>query len=124
MDYKNIFNSSIGLDITNYEMNTWEILTIGKLKIGINSAGDNETEILKVDKLVNQFPDVDIILCTCRTKGITYQHLYKNYNRNKDWLDTYLYVEQYVKSNTVSQNIRDTRIIDELQTWLIGLEKI
>lgn len=115
--------NTIGLDSTNYEINTWGVLTIGNLKIGINSAGDNETEILKVDQLVNQFPDVDIIICACRTKGITYQHLYKNYIRRNGWLDTYIHVEEYQSSNLASQTARDTRILNELRTWLIGLPK-
>lgn len=115
--------NTIGLDITNYEINTWGVLTIGNLVIGFNSAGDNLNEIKKVDKIVRDFPNVDIIICACRTKGITYQHLYKNYIRRNGWLDTYINVDELLPTDIVNQQIRDNRIVRELETWLIGLEK-
>lgn len=116
--------NTIGLDTTNFQKNTWGVLTIGLLKIGFNSSGDNEHEILKVDTIINNYPDVDIIICACRTKGITYQHLYKNYTRQNGWLDIYINVEEFSKSDVVNQGARDTRILTELRTWLIGLQKI
>lgn len=114
--------NTIGLNIDNLEINTWGILKVGNLIIGINAAGDNEHEILKVDDLVKQF-DIDIIICACRTKGITYQHLYKNYIRRNGWLDTYIDVNHLDKNDISGIQNRDTRILEELRTWLVGLEK-
>jgi hypothetical protein len=117
--------NTIGLDVTDLEINTWGILTIGKLKIGFNSAGDNDNEIKKIDKLVSQFDnDIDIIICACRTKGPTYQHLYKNYIRTKGWLDTYINIEEYNPSDLINQSARDARVFNELKVWLTGLEKL
>ena len=45
--------NTIGLDVLNYRKDTFGILTIGKLKIGINSACDNEFEVKKIDSLFN-----------------------------------------------------------------------
>lgn len=117
--------NTIGLDVTDLEINTWGILTIGKLKIGFNSAGDNDDEIKKIDKLLNKFENnIDIIICACRTKGVSYQHLYKNYIRPKGWLDTYINVEEYKPTDLINQSARDIRVFNELKVWLIGLEKL
>ncbi len=112
--------NTIGLDSLNFKKDSNGILTINKLNIGINSAGDNIGEIKKIDVFA---PNVDIIVCACRTKGATYQHLYKNYTRPNGWLAVYINVDEFPKLDLVNQKIRDNRIIDELQTWLIGLEK-
>lgn len=117
--------NTIGLDVTDLEKNTWGVLIIGKLKIGINSAGDDENEIKKIDKLLKKFDnDIDIIICACRTKGISYQHLYKNYIRPKGWLDTYINVEEHNPTDLASQSARDIIIHNELKAWLTGLEKL
>lgn len=117
--------NTIGLDVTDLEINTWGILTVGKLKIGFNSAGDNDNEIKKIDELLNKFDnDIDIIVCACRTKGVSYQHLYKNYIRPKGWLDTYINVEEYKPTDLINQSARDSRVFNELKVWLTGLEKI
>lgn len=111
------------IDITDIKIDISGVLTIGNLTIAFNSGGDDEGQILKVDKLVLEF-NVDIVICACRTKGITYQHLYKNYIRPKGWLDTYINVEELNKNDKIGQSNRDSRIIAELKTWLIGLEKM
>lgn len=117
--------NTIGLDMTNSKKDVYGVLTINKLKIGFNSAGDNLDEVIKIDDLVKQFDnDIDIIICACRTKGGSYQHLYKNDIRPKGWLDMYLNVEEYSKTDVVNQSARDVRIITELKAWLIGLEKL
>lgn len=112
--------NTIGLDVLDFEKNTFGLLTINNLIIGVNSAGDDQMCIEQIDKLS---PLCDILICCCRTKGITYQHIYKNYNRNTGWLDTIIPVDEISPANPVNQAIRDARIVDELQTWLIGLEK-
>jgi hypothetical protein len=112
--------NTIGLDITNFEKDTIGILKINNLLVGINTAGDDDECIKQIDAIA---PNCDILICSCRTQGVTYQHIYKNYNRSSGWLETIIYVNKINPSNLASQAIRDLGIIDELQTWLIGLEK-
>jgi len=112
--------NTIKLDPADFKLDTHGILTIKKLTIGINSAGDDFESVRKIDDIaINS----DIILCACRTKGITYQHIYKNYNFATGWLDKIIYVEEYLPTQTIDIYNRDLRIIEELKTWLIGLEK-
>jgi hypothetical protein len=115
--------NTIGLDMTIPKKDVHGVLTINKLKIGFNSAGDNLKEVKAIDKLLLD-NDIDIIICACRTKGASYQHLYKNYIRPTGWLDMYLNVEEYSKTDIVNQSARDLRVISELKAWLIGLEKL
>jgi energy-coupling factor transporter ATP-binding protein EcfA2 len=119
--------NTISLDVTNFQKDTFGILTIGKLKIGINSAGDNEGEVKKLDLLTdkneNQI-DVDIIICACRTKGKGRQYIINNYNYSNNWLQKFINIEKFPKADVAKQNARDLRKIEELKTWLIGLEKI
>jgi hypothetical protein len=115
--------NTIGLDITNYRKDTFGILTIGKLKIGINSAGDNEKEVKKIDSLINPDYEIDIIICACRTKGKGKKHILNNYNYGKGWLQKFINIEKFPKVDIANQTARDIRKINELKTWLIGLPK-
>lgn len=115
--------NSIDLIVDNLKRDTWGVLEIGNLTIGINTAGDNKAEILKIDNLLKSF-EVDILICACRTKGITYQHLYKNYIKSKGWLDVYINVHKLNKLDLTGQEQRDAQIIDEMKSWLIGLTKV
>tara|TARA_R110000868_G_scaffold396876_1_gene669269 strand:+ start:9604 stop:10062 length:459 start_codon:yes stop_codon:yes gene_type:complete len=119
--------NTIGLDVTNFQKDTFGILTIGKLKIGINSAGDNEGEVKKLDLLTEKHEnelDVDIIICACRTKGKGRKYIVDNYNYSNGWLQKIINIDKFTSSDILSQNARDLRKIEELKTWLIGLEKI
>lgn len=112
--------NTIGLDTTNLEKDTYGILTIGKLKIGINSAGDNKPEVSKIDNFAQE---VDIIICSCRTKNGSFQHIRSNYNYAHGWLGVKLKVDNLASTDIAGQATRDTRLIEDLKTWLIGLEK-
>ncbi len=112
--------NTINLDVTDLKKDTYGILTINNLRIGINSAGDNFDLVRKIDSLA---PTCDIIIASCRTKGITYQHLKKNYNWANNWLDKYIDVHEYQATQTNQIAARDLQIIDVLQSWLTGLEK-
>lgn len=99
------------------------VLQINNLKIGFNSAGDNLTCVLGSDNLMNKYPDIDILINTCRTKGSTRKYLEKNYNFSNGWLVKYIYVQKFNPTNPINEQARDQLIIDELKTWLMGLEK-
>lgn len=113
--------NTIGLYPGNLLKNTFGILTIKNLRIGINSSGDTLACVKKIEKIEK---DCDIIICCCRTQGITYQYLYKNYNRRTGWIEIYLPCEKYPMSDVNNQNLRDIRIFEDLKCHLIGLEKI
>lgn len=116
--------NTIGLDSSNLKKDTFGVLQVGKLNIGFNSAGDTLDEVKKIDKLNNlNDNDIDIIVCACRTKGKGRTYLLNNYNYSNAWLLKFINSERYPLADTLNQSIRNTRKIDELKTWLIGLEK-
>jgi hypothetical protein len=117
--------NTIGLDTSNYLKDTNGILTVKNLTIGFNSSGDNEWEVKKIDNLkLSNDDSPDIIICACRTKGKGRKYINDNYNYSKGWLKVFIDVEEYSKSDLLNQGTRDTRVLNELQTWLIGLEKL
>ncbi|WP_333660974.1 hypothetical protein [Chishuiella changwenlii] len=99
------------------------ILQINNLKIGFNSSGDDISCVLNNDDLLNNYPDIDILINSSRTKGATRNHLEKNYNYSTGWLVKYIYVQKFNPSNLNQEQTRDNLILDELKSWLIGLEK-
>ncbi len=100
------------------------VLEINKLKIGFVSSGDNLSEVLKNDELLKQFPDIDILVNACRTRGTGRRFLHSNYNFATGWLTKNIFVEKYPTKTDPYIATRDLRIHLELQTWLIGLEKL
>ena len=121
-------SNTIGLDSNNLLKDTHGILTIKRMTIGINSAGDTETEVKKIDNLKpynSESKNIpDIIICSSRTKGKGRKYIINNYNRSTDWLRVFINVEEYLKTDLKNQKLRDLRIINELKSWLIGLEKL
>ncbi len=114
-------SNTVGLDKANLGVDTNGILTIGKLKIGINSAGDDLWQVKKIDALASE---VDILICSCRTKGAGRAHIINNYNYSKGWLCKFISIEKYAATNTSAQASRDLLKVEELKAWLIGLEKL
>lgn len=121
-------SNTVGLDSTNLLKDTHGVLTIKKLTIGINSSGDTEWEVKKIDSLevggTELINSPDIIICSCRTKGNGRKHLINNYNYSKGWLRVFINVEEFNKLDLKNQKARDTRILEEIKTWLTGLEKL
>lgn len=105
------------------------IIQIDKLTIGFNTAGDNETEVKKIDTLKSMLnsnddvKDLDIIVCACRTRGKGRQYINNNYNYPNGWLQKFINIEKFAKADVANQTARDIIKIDELKTWLLGLEK-
>ncbi|WP_146171743.1 hypothetical protein [Flavobacterium magnum] len=117
--------NTIGLDPAHLTKDSCGVLTVGKLNILVNSAGDDHASVLKIDAALQSFHgQVDIILCSCRTKGITYQHLYKNYNRSTGWLDVIIPIAEFTPANPTRQAARDAALLAEIQAWLTGLPKL
>ena len=52
------------------------------------------------------------------------EYINDNYNYAKGWLIFFVDVEEYFKSDLYNKTLRNTRILNDLQTWLIGLEKL
>jgi len=109
------------------------VIQINKLVIGFNTAGDNEGEVKKIDYLkgllnsterTDNDNDLDIIICACRTRGKGRKYILNNYNYPNGWLQKFINIEKYAKADIASQIARDLRKMEELKTWLTGLEKI
>jgi len=116
---------TFGLNSANYLLDTHGILPINKLTIGIKSEGDNERKVKKIDNLKLKNDDkLDIIICTCRTKGKGRKYINDNFNYSKGWLKVFIDVEEYPKTNLTNQTARDSRVLLETRAWLTGLEKL
>lgn len=99
-------------------------IEINKLKIGLVAAGDDLECVSINGDLLQKIPDIDILINTSRTKGCTRNYLETNYNRSTGWLRVNIFVTHYSPTNPSLESIRDAQILDELKTWITGLEKI
>lgn len=110
-----------GLNFNKKDVNGF--IEVNKLKIGFVSAGDNLKEVSNNDILINKFPDIDIIINACRTRGKGRKYLEKNYNSDNGWLVKNIFVKKITPFNQSELDERDAAIIEELRGWLTGLEK-
>ena len=113
--------------VLGINFNDWDILgvlQVGKLKIGFVSAGDNKECVMGADKILQENPDIDIIINCCRTKGETYQYINSKYNYNNGWIGKYIDVEKFDANEVTKQQQRDDKIIEEIKSWLLGIEKL
>ena len=99
------------------------VLQVGKLKIGFVSAGDNKECVMGADKILQENPDIDIIINCCRTKGETYQYIKSKYY-DKGWIGKYIDVKKFDANDNNKQKQRDDKIIEEIKRWLLGIEKL
>lgn len=113
--------NTIGLDPSNFKKNSFEILTIKNLKIGINSAGDDLASVKKIESLQD---DCDILISCCRSKGATYQFFYKNYIRRNGWIDIYFDSPRFPEHEKIKQVHRDDKLNNEIRCCLTGLDKL
>lgn len=111
-----------GIDFTKGDI--FGVLQIHNLMIGFVAADDDLPCVLKNDSLLDVYPDIDIIINTCRTRGKSRKHLAFNYNFSKGWLVKNILVTKYDPSNPLLESSRDLKIMDELKSWLTGLEKL
>lgn len=107
------------------------ILQVNKLRIGFVSAGDDLEQVKRLEQLLshgngedNSENSIDIIVNACRTRGAGRKYLQTNFNRKTGWLTTNIYVEKFAKTQITQQIVRDAALIDELKSWLTGLEKL
>ena len=75
------------------------VLEINKLKIGFVSAGDNLKEVLRNDELLDKFPDIDILINSCRTKGPSRTHFKNNYHYCTNWLTNFIIIQKFKPTN-------------------------
>jgi hypothetical protein len=112
--------------VLGIDFNVWDILgvlQVGKLKIGFVGAGDNEECVKGADKILQENPDIDIIINCCRRKGKTYQHIKSEYY-DKGWIGKDIYVEKSGANDNKRHKQRDDKIIEEIKSWLLGIEKL
>ena len=115
--------SPIVLGINFNDLDILGVLQVGKLKIGFVGAGDNKDCVMGADEILNKNPDIDIIINCCRTKGESYQYINSTYNYTNGWIGKYIDVERYEANEKIKQQQRDNRIIEEIKSWLLGIEK-
>ena len=116
--------SPIVLGINFNDLDILGVLQVGKLKIGFVGAGDNEECVKGADEILQQYPDIDIIINCCRTKGETYQYINSIYSYNNGWIGKDIYVEKFDANDNKRQKQRDDKIIEEIKSWLLGIEKL
>lgn len=116
--------SPIVLGINFNDLDILGVLQVGKLKIGFVGAGDNEECVKGADEILQQYPDIDIIINCCRTKGETYQYINSTYSYNNGWIGKDIYVEKFDANDNKRQKQRDDKIIEEIKSWLLGIEKL
>ena len=112
----------LGIDFNDRDI--LGVLQVGKLKIGFVGAGDNEECVKGADKILQQYPDIDIIINCCRTRGKTYQYINSTYSYNNGWIGKYIDVEKFKANEVTKQQQRDNKIIEEIKSWLLGIEKL
>ena len=66
------------------------------------------------DKILQQYPDIDIIINCCRTKGETYQYINSTYSYNNGWIGKYIDVEKFDSNEVTKQQQRDDKINYEI----------
>ncbi|WP_433811438.1 hypothetical protein [Flavobacterium johnsoniae] len=111
-----------GIDFTKGDISG--VLEVNKVKIGFVAAGDDLSCVLGNDYILDVHNDIDIIINSCRTKGNPRKHLEVNYNFSTGWLVKNIFVTKYEPSNPSIESIRDLKIMEELKSWLTGLEKL
>lgn len=116
--------------VLGIDFNDWDILgvlQVGKLKIGFVGAGDNEECVKGADEILQQYPDIDIIINCCRTKGETYEYIKSKYY-DKGWIGKCIYVKKFDANDNERQKQRDDKIIEEIieeiKSWLLEIEKL
>ena len=109
--------SPIVLGINFNDLDILGVLQVGKLKIG-------EECVKGADEILQQYPDIDIIINCCRTKGETYQYINSTYSYNNGWIGKDIYVEKFDANDNKRQKQRDDKIIEEIKSWLLGIEKL
>ena len=119
VNYPSVINH--GIDLRNSDI--YGVLEINKFKIALVSAGDDLSCVMESDSLIKKYSDIDFIINTCRTRGITRKHLQNNYNFSTGWLVRNIFVERFNPTNNILEAFRDSQIMAELKAWLTGLEK-
>lgn len=117
------YPNAVLCDIDFIKTEIWGVIEIGRLKIGFNSAGDTEEIVQWADDLLRKYPDIDILINTCRTRGAGYQHIENTYNYANGWIGKYIDVQKFDPPTPSLIAQRDARIYEEIITWLIGVEK-
>lgn len=96
-------------------------IQVGSFKIGFISQGDTyEHAKLRLEEL--HLLDCDVIVCASRTRLSSYSAVWEFINLHNTVRLIYLhrFIDVLFPVNTPQTNI----VVEELQTWLTGLEKL
>lgn len=96
-------------------------IQVGRIRIGFISEGDTYEHVkLRLEEL--HLLDCDVIVCASRTRLSSYSAVWEFINLHNTVRLSYLHRFIYVSfpANTPQTNL----VVEELQTWLTGLEKL
>jgi hypothetical protein len=96
-------------------------IQVGNFRIGFISEGDTYDHVkMRLDEMHNL--NCDVIVCACRTRLSSYSAVWEFINLHNMGRLNYLhrFIDVFLPANTTQTAIK----VEELQTWLTGLEKI
>ncbi|HAO06427.1 MULTISPECIES: hypothetical protein [Chryseobacterium] len=100
------------------------VFEVDNLYIAFVSAGDDINQVKKINNLLKEYENIDIVINACRTRGAGRKYLEGNFNKEKGWLVKNIFVKKLGKEMIEEQEIRDSKILEELKTWLTGVKKL
>lgn len=95
-------------------------IQVGLFRIGFISEGDTYEHVkLRLEEL--HLLNCDVIVCACRKRLSSYSAIWEFINLHNTARLTYLhrFIDVFFPANTPQTDL----VVEELQTWLTGLEK-
>ena len=96
-------------------------IQVNRFRIGFISEGDTYEHVkMRLEEL--HLLDCDVIICSCRTRLSSYSAVWEFINLHNSIRLTYpsRFINVFIPANVAQTNI----VVQELQTWLTGLEKL
>ncbi|KIX19892.1 hypothetical protein SY27_15275 [Flavobacterium sp. 316] len=97
------------------------LIQVGNFRIGFISEGDTYDHVKKrLNEMHNL--DCDVIVCACRTRLSSYSAVWEFINLYNASRLTYLH--RFIDVSLPANITQTALTVEELETWLTGLEKI
>lgn len=96
-------------------------IEVGRFRMGFISEGDSKNHVKKrLDEL--HLLDCDVIVCASRTRLSSFSAVWEFINLHNSVRLTYLH--RFIDILYPANTLQTVLVVEELQTWLTGLEKI
>ncbi|MBW3519868.1 hypothetical protein [Flavobacterium sp. NKUCC04_CG] len=118
--------SPLDNDIIDLNFSRVDILGIIKTAdfvIGFISAGDTAGQVKQVDKLIDSYPEINVIINSCRTRGEGHNHIKLEYSDKDDWQVDFIEVQHFAEGEIEKQLNRDKEILEYVKMQLINIVK-